>query len=122
MYGLGASLGSVALTSLLHADQVSDGAGGKRQQQAHFPAKAKRCIFLMMEGGPSHIDTFDPKPELAKRHLDEFNRGGEEESAMASGKRYFVKSPFKFTQAGKCGADISDQWVHLKDRVDDICF
>jgi hypothetical protein len=76
----------------------------------------------MMEGGPSHIDTFDPKPELTRRHLQEFSRSGEEQSAMSSGKRYFVKSPFDFLKAGESGADISRRWEHLKDCVDDICF
>jgi hypothetical protein len=76
----------------------------------------------MMEGGPSHIDTFDPKPELTQRHLQEFSRAGEEESAMSSGKRYFVQSPFEFVKAGQSGADICSEWVHLKGQVDDICF
>jgi hypothetical protein len=75
-----------------------------------------------MEGGPSHIDTFDPKPELARRHMQRFKRSGEMESAMSSGERYFVQSPFDFIKAGKSGADISTPWVHLKERVDDICF
>ncbi|MFT6864636.1 MAG: hypothetical protein ACJAVK_003204, partial [Akkermansiaceae bacterium] len=113
LYGLGAGLGSVAFSSLLQA------AGAKT---SYHPAKAKRCIFLMMEGGPSHLDTFDPKPELTKRHLQQFNRSGEAESAMSSGQRYFVKSPFEFEKAGKSGADISSEWVHLKKQVDDICF
>ena len=93
LYGLGASLGSVALTSMLQADETGSSVG----QSPHHLPRAKRCIFLMMEGGPSHLDTFDPKSELAKRHLQEFNRSGEEQSAMSSGKRYFVKSPFEFT-------------------------
>ncbi|MDB4640297.1 DUF1501 domain-containing protein [Pirellulaceae bacterium] len=118
MFGLGASLGSVAFSSLLCADDEASSI----VPRSHFPAKAKRCIFLMMEGGPSHIDTFDPKPELTKRHLQEFSRSGKEQSAMSSGKRYFVKTPFKFEKAGESGADICDQWVHLKKRVDDICF
>lgn len=112
LFGMGAGLGSVALTSMLHAGDVV----------AHHPSKAKNCIFLMMEGGPSHIDTFDPKPELTKRHLKRFKRGGEMESAMSSGERYFVKSPFDFINAGESGADISKPWTHLKDVVDDICF
>lgn len=112
LFGLGAGLGSVALTSLLHAEE----------NQPHHNARAKRCIFLMMEGGPSHIDTFDPKPELQKQHLKAFNRNGDMESAMSSGKRYFVKSPFQFIRAGKCGADIAQPWIHLRDMVDDICF
>ncbi|QEG02250.1 hypothetical protein Mal15_63360 [Stieleria maiorica] len=113
LYGLGAGLGSVALTSLLQAEQ--DG-------RTHHPAKAKRCIFLMMEGGPSHLDTFDPKPELTKQHLKAFTRSGEMESAMSSGKRYFVKSPFQFTKAGESGADICTEWEHLREMVDEICF
>tara|TARA_R110002049_G_scaffold2750_2_gene21583 strand:+ start:411604 stop:413016 length:1413 start_codon:yes stop_codon:yes gene_type:complete len=118
LFGLGAGLGSVALTSLLErTNAASTSAGG-----VHHPAKAKRCIFLMMEGGPSHIDTFDPKPELTKQHLKAFTRKGDMESAMSSGKRYYVKSPFEFIKAGQSGADICTQWEHLKHRVDDICF
>lgn len=117
LYGMGAGLGSVALTSML-----KDTAFGGTLKTVHHPAKAKRCIFLMMEGGPSHIDTFDPKPELTKRHLQRFKRSGEAESAMSSGDRYFVKSPFDFIKAGKSGADICTEWEHLKNQVDDICF
>lgn len=122
LFGLGASLGSVALTSLLHADEPKSGHAAQDSQQPHHPAQAKHCIFLMMEGGPSHIDTFDPKIELTKRHLEEFTRSGEEQSAMSSGKRYFVKSPFKFTKAGESGADIATVWEQLQTCVDDICF
>ena len=116
LYGLGVGLGSVAFSSMLAAEESAP--VGK----PHLPVKAKRCIFLFMEGGPSHLDTFDPKIELSKRHLQEFSRSGEQESAMSSGKRYFVKSPFEFTKAGECGADICTEWEHLKERVDDICF
>jgi len=113
LFGLGAGLGSVAFSSLLQ---------GAPTQAVHHPARAKRCIFLMMEGGPSHIDTFDPKPELTKRHLQKFKRSGEMESAMSSGERYFVKSPFDFIKAGQSGADMSEPWQYLKKRADDICF
>jgi hypothetical protein len=116
LYGMGAGLGSVAFSSLLAADEAAT------TEKPHLPVKAKRCIFLFMEGGPSHLDTCDPKIELSKRHLQEFSRSGEQESAMSSGKRYFVKSPFEFTKAGECGADICTEWTHLKERVDDICF
>jgi len=117
VYGLGTSLGSVALTSLLRGEEPF-----LLSPASHLQARATSCIFLMMEGGPSHIDTFDPKPELNKRHLQEFSRAGEQESAMSSGKRYFVQSPFRFTRAGQSGADICTRWVHLQERVDDICF
>jgi hypothetical protein len=88
----------------------------------HFAAKAKSCIFLFMEGGPSHIDTFDPKPKLKELHLKEFNREGQDKSAMESGKRYFVESPFRFRKAGKSGADMTENWRHLAEVADDICF
>ena len=114
LFGMGAGLGSVALTSILR--------GETQIQAVHHPAKAKNCIFLFMEGGPSHIDTFDPKPELTKRHLQKFKRSGDMESAMSSGERYFVKSPFEFVKAGKSGADMSAEWVHLQKMADEMCF
>ncbi|MCH8216358.1 MAG: DUF1501 domain-containing protein [Planctomycetes bacterium] len=123
LYGLGATLGSVALSALLPADSAQAASAGPLEpKKGHLPTKAKNCIFLMMEGGPSHIDTFDPKPKLAQLHLQEFTRTGEMKSAMESGKRYYVESPFKFRKAGKSGADIAENWQHLAHCVDDICF
>jgi hypothetical protein len=130
LYGLGAGLGSIALSSFLQAEEnraTSLRYSGNTQifkatTNATAKTKAKRCIFLMMEGGPSHLDTFDPKPELTKRHLEKFKRSGEQESAMSSGDRYFVKSPFDFIKAGKCGADMSTAWSHLATVADDLCF
>jgi hypothetical protein len=121
LYGFGAGIGSIALSSLLNAEERNT-VGLDQKPKAHHPARAKRCIFLMMEGGPSHIDTFDPKSELNERHLQEFTRSGEQQSAMSSGKRYFVKSPFDFKKAGECGADISTAFEHLQTCVDDMCF
>jgi len=88
LYGMGSGLGSIALTSLLSADDNAS-PGEPNETRTHHPPRAKRCIFLMMEGGPSHLDTFDPKPELNKRHLQEFTRSGKEQSAMSSGKQLF---------------------------------
>ncbi len=123
LYGLGATLGSVALSALLPADSAQAASAGPLEpKKGHLPTKAKNCIFLMMEGGPSHIDTFDPKPKLAQLHLQEFTRTGEMKSAMESGKRYYVESPFEFRKAGKSGADIAENWQHLAHCVDDICF
>ena len=122
LYGLGASLGSVAFTSLLageHSGQPGDKPG---QTKPHLPSKAKSCIFLLMEGGPSHIDTFDPKPKLKDLHLKEFHRSGEQKSAMESGKRYYVESPFKFRKAGESGADMAVNWKHLAGVADELCF
>ena len=116
LYRLGSGLGSLALTHLLKGEETPASA------KPHHPARAKRCIFLMMEGGPSHIDTFDPKPALDRLHLQAFQRKGDTESAMSSGKRYYVKSPFEFLQAGQSGAAMNAAWIHLKKCADDICF
>jgi hypothetical protein len=124
LYSLGASLGSVAFTSLLAGQaRVAGGAASPlAPKPGHVGAKARNCIFLMMEGGPSHIDTFDPKPRLAQLHLKEFTREGKMKSAMESGKRYYVQSPFKFHRAGQSGADMAVNWEHLARVADDLCF
>lgn len=125
MYGLGTSLGAIALSAMLQADDAPPAVGNKTPlapRAGHVPAKATRCIFLMMEGGPSHIDTFDPKPELEKLHLQEFVREGKRKSAMESGKRYFVKSPFTFRKAGQSGADMAENWEQLAGVADKLCF
>ncbi len=122
-FQLGTSLGSIAFASLMASESRADANPDPlAPKQGHFPAKAKNCIFLMMEGGPSHIDTFDPKPSLEKLHLQEFTREGEQKSAMESGKRYYVQSPFKFGKHGESGADMADNWEHLSAVADDICF
>ena len=73
LYGLGATLGSLAMSDLLAKDSVpgSQPLAVKPPMQA---AKAKACIMLFMEGGPSHVDTFDPKPKLSKLHVTESKR------------------------------------------------
>lgn len=126
LYGLGASLGAVALTSLLGCDARKGGPllsdSPLSPKPPMFLPKAKSCIFLMMEGGPSHIDTFDPKPALEKYHLSEFVRQGKQFSAMSSGNRYIVQSPFSSRKVGQSGADMCEHFVHLADVADDICF
>ncbi len=119
LFGLGASLGSVAFSALLAEENPKNPLASK---PGHLPAKAKNVIFLMMEGGPSHIDTFDPKPMLAKMHLKEFVRAGKQKSAMESGKRYYVQSPFKFEKHGQSGADMAENWEHLAKVADELCF
>lgn len=119
LYGLGAGLGSIAFTSMLSGAEQANPLAPK---QGHVPVKAKNVIFLMMEGGPSHIDTFDPKPKLAKLHLQEFTRQGQQKSAMESGKRYYVQSPFKFAKHGQSGADMAENWTHLEKVADELCF
>ncbi len=126
LVSLGTSLASVALSAMLAEDASATTNESQDRpmspKPSHFPAKARNCIFLMMEGGPSHIDTFDPKPALSKLHLKEFSRAGKQKSAMESGKRYYVESPFKFGRHGESGADMADNWTHLSRAADDLCF
>src|SRR5579872_914362 len=120
LFRAGGGLGSIALSSLLYQEQLRAGVLTAKPQQ--IPAKAKACIFLTMEGGPSHIDTFDPKPKLEKLHMTEFVRKDKFASAMESGKRYYVESPFKFQKAGQSGMEICQYFEQLAGCVDDICF
>ena len=126
LYGLGASVGALAFSSLLSCESENQKSefthGPLYPKPPMFLPKAKACIFLMMEGGPSHIDTFDPKPALEKYHLTKFVREGKQFSAMSSGNRYIVKSPFKSRKVGQSGMDMSERFIHLADVADELCF
>jgi hypothetical protein len=125
LYGLGATLGSVAFTDLLSRETQAAGSpvNPLAKRPGHFPAKAKACIMLFMEGGPSHLDTFDYKPKLADVHLKTFQRTGEKFSSMSRGNRYFVKSPFKFIKAGNSGIEMNEHFRHLSQPAvaDEMC-
>ena len=88
---------------------------------AHQRPTARSVIFLMMEGGPSQIDTFDPKPELANVDGKLFERQNVRTSQV-KGKRYFVRSPFRFRKYGECGMDVSELFAETAAHVDDIAF
>ena len=121
LYGLGATLGTVAFQAMLQGEEKAKKQGPLAPKEQHHEAKARACIFLFMEGGPSHIDTFDPKPKLNELHMQEFTRQDKFASAMASGKRYFVKSPFKFQKAGKSGVEMCEHYQHLAQVADELC-
>jgi len=123
----GVGLGSVALGSLLGANQAA-GALAKAaadplaSKQPHFKPKAKRVIYLFMGGAPSQLDLFDYKPSLKKYH------GQSVPPEILKGQKYaFIKpdaalyaSEFKFAKHGQCGAEISEALPHLAEVVDDI--
>ncbi len=118
LYGLGAaSLGSVAFSNLLAAE--SEKIGPLAVKKPMLPAKAKNVIMLFMEGGPSQIDTFDPKPRLAKLHKKESKRT----EGLATGFRFYVGSPFGSRKVGQSGIEMSDQWIHMADPevADELC-
>src|SRR5947209_7156478 len=84
-----------------------------------YPARAKRIIFLFMSGGPSHVDTFDPKPRLAKDNGQPlpFERPRLERTKTGN----LLQSPWSFKQHGQCGTAISELFPHLATCVDDLC-
>src|ERR1041385_8682272 len=121
----GAGFGALALTYLLERESLTAGpvpiANPLAAKPAHFPAKAKSVIFLFMEGGPSHLDTFDPKPklrEMAGQRLPEsfgpiITAMGESESPLLADKR-------AWKQHGQSGAWVSDWLPHIAECVDDL--
>ena len=86
-------------------------------KQPHFPAKAKHVIHLFMNGGPSHVDTFDPKPSLEKyagKPLPMENLRTERKTGAA------LPSPFKFKKHGQSGIEVSELFSHVAESIDDI--
>ena len=119
----GMGLGAVALSALMAQDQARAATGPLAPKKPHHAAKAKHCIFLLMEGGPSHIDTFDPKPGLDGLHMTKFQKEQTRfEANMNTGERYYVRSPFKFRRAGTIGIEINTLFESFANVVDDVCF
>ncbi|GAC1471600.1 MAG: DUF1501 domain-containing protein [Isosphaeraceae bacterium] len=84
----------------------------------HFPARARQIVHLFMNGGPSHVDTFDPKPLLRTYHgkpLPTSNLRTERKTGAAMG------SPFRFRKYGQSGIEISDLFPHVGELADDLC-
>src|SRR2546430_7030041 len=115
-------LGTIALANLFAGDGLAatDPLGPKTP---HFASKAKNVIFLFMEGAPSQVDLFDPKPELKKWHGKPLP-----ESLTSQTKLAFIKpsaavlaSPREFKKYGQCGMAFSDFLPHTATRADDIC-
>lgn len=83
----------------------------------HFPARAKNVIFCFMDGGVSHVDSFDPKPKLAELDGKAFT---ESKNPTANGNRQWLKSPWEFAQHGQSGMPISTLFPHLSKCADDL--
>ena len=112
-------IGSLALSHLLTRDvQASSG----DQSSGDHPARAKNVIFLHMVGGPSQMDTFDPKPELDKwdgRSLPEELTSGQKFAFIKPDARA-IKSPYKFAPRGECGMVMSELFPHLATVADEL--
>ena len=116
----GTGLGTLGLAALLseHGDAVADTATPLAPKRAHFDARAKHVVHLFMNGGPSHIDTFDPKPKLSEWHgkpLPAGNLRTERKTGAA------MRSPFEFRRYGQSGIEVSDLfWQTALNHIDDI--
>jgi len=116
----GAGFGGLALAHLL-AGGAAAGTNPLAAKAPHHAAKAKRVIFLFMEGGPSHIDTFDPKPklnELAGKPLPE--SFGKVITAMGEYNAPLLASPRKWQRHGQSGLWVSDWLPHMAECADDL--
>lgn len=120
-------IGTVAIAHLLDQEGLlASGSNGNEigtdlgQRAARFPAKATSMIMLMMAGGPSQIDLFDPKPELQKRDGQTYP-GDVEVLQPGSGNKTLMASPFKFQRHGQCGTEISELLPSIGSVVDEFC-
>ena len=113
--------GAVAMESLLQG--ATPRANPLAAKPPHFAAKAKSVIFLFMVGAPGQMDTFDPKPALAKYAGQPLPESyGKIVSQFTTGDTGFLPSPWEFKRYGQSGMPVSSLYPHLSGCVDDICF
>ncbi|MFN0105898.1 MAG: DUF1501 domain-containing protein [Bryobacteraceae bacterium] len=110
---MGGGFGLLGLRSL--CDAAESPFAPKRP---HFAPKAKRVIFLFMNGGMSQVDTFDPKPMLARYHGHPVP-GGAPKTERKTGS--LMRSPFEFRRCGKSGIEVSEIFPKIGERIDDLC-
>src|SRR5262245_33546710 len=121
----GLGFGSLGLTAILNEESryfaAPQSGNPLALREPHFPPKAKRVIFLFMHGGPSSIDTFDPKERLIRDHGKPlpFKRPLAFDNTNEAGP--LMKSPWAFRPVGKSGVPVSDLFPHVRDCVDDLC-
>jgi hypothetical protein len=118
----GMGMGSLGLVGLLGSQGLLRAADDRAvsplaPRAPHFPGKAKRVVHLFMNGGPSHVDTFDPKPSLAKyagKALPRENLRTERKTGAA------FPSPFKFSKYGESGLEVSELFPTVAECIDDV--
>ena len=111
--------GGLAFQSLLAGSSVADESRSGEVSQPHFPARAKRVVFMFMKGGPSQVDTFDPKPMLDRDHGKPLPFPLPEVTFAKQGN--LLKSPWKFHQHGESGLPVSELFPEVAKHVDDLC-
>src|SRR5919202_1593991 len=127
-------IGAAALAALVAPEAFGAATAAARGRKGkagvlktlHFPAKARRVIYLHQSGAPSHIDLFDYKPKLREHHGEELPssvRMGQRITGMTSGQKSFpcVAPMFQFSQHGKSGIWFSELLPHTASIADDIC-
>jgi hypothetical protein len=123
--GLAGGFGSVGLASLLSDVAASDSASATaREGLPHFTPRAKRVIFLFMNGGPSQMDTFDPKPELVKwagKRLPVLDQNTNKQLGKPRPLGNAFPSPWKFARHGESGIEVSTLFPHVARQIDKIC-
>ncbi len=108
------------LAGLALTDLLAGNAAGAEPAGPHFPPRAKRVIFLFMHGGPSHVDTFDYKPELERQDGKPLPFDKPRIQFAKTGN--LLRSPWQFHQYGQCGRWVSDLFANVGRHVDDITF
>ena len=114
--GLAGLLGNLGVLNAKAADAGS--VSPLTPKAPHFPGKAKRIIHIFANGGPSHVDTFDPKPALEKyagQMLPMENLRTERKTGAA------FPSPFRFEKRGQSGLEVSELFPHMAENIDDLC-
>ena len=114
-FGMLALAGMLESMGLRTAQGAPEGAANPLSpKQPHFTPRARRVIFMFMQGAPSHVDTFDYKPQLEKDD-------GKSAGAGGKGNRKLLKSPFVFNKSGNSGLPISELFPNLSKHADDLC-
>ena len=114
-----AGFGWLALAGLLGKQTSSQAA--TKQIKPHHAARVKNVIFCFMDGGPSHVDTFDPKPALKIHEGKPIGEGAVSKRSQSSAGRVWLGSPWKFQQRGESGLWVSDLFPHLASVADELC-
>ncbi len=112
-------IGSLALASM----QAQAASNPLAPPATLFPQRAKRVIFLFMAGGPSHVDSFDHKPELYKNDGKNIDFVGVRTNTFGkNSQRRLMKPLWEFSQHGQCGQHVSTLFPHIAQHVDELCF
>jgi hypothetical protein len=118
---MGTGLGTLGLATVLADNGLLAAESPLAPRSSQFKPKAKRLIHLFMNGGPSHVDTFDPKPGLAKYNGKKPPEYFTKDASRRNISGNLMQSPFKFNKMGKSGLEVSEIYPKIGSCIDDIC-